>query len=320
MSILVYSGLPGSGKTVRSLEWVAEDPQHRLRVNFDDLRVELFGCKGPSYFNQPGKVVREREVTVKQEAEHRASEWLKENRIENSIVVDNTNLTERARSMWVELGECLGIPVEQSDIDTPIAECVRRDRLRQGDDRVGRAIIERMALTTGWIDWADEEVYPFKQFVLVDIDGTLSDPTHRLHHVRDKFKTELAAGEVGPFKPRWDKFHAEVDKDPPKPAIIDLVKALSVYYNIIIVSGRSPEYGCGLKTEDWLDQHLGQGIYQHLFMRQAGDYKPDFEHKQEILDLLPKDRIAFVIDDRDQVVRMWRENGLTCLQCAPGDF
>jgi len=55
-------------------------------------------------------------------------------------------------------------------------------------------------------------------------------------------------------------------------------------------------------------------------MRQAGDYKPDYEHKKELLDLLPKDRIAFILDDRDQVVNMWRENGLTCLQVDAGAF
>ncbi|WP_442934833.1 phosphatase domain-containing protein [Nitrincola sp. A-D6] len=27
-----------------------------------------------------------------------------------------------------------------------------------------------------------------------------------------------------------------------------------------------------------------------------------------------------VLDDRDSVVNQWRTLGLTCLQCAPGDF
>jgi hypothetical protein len=27
-----------------------------------------------------------------------------------------------------------------------------------------------------------------------------------------------------------------------------------------------------------------------------------------------------VLDDRDAVVKGWRNLGLTCLQCAPGDF
>jgi hypothetical protein len=31
-------------------------------------------------------------------------------------------------------------------------------------------------------------------------------------------------------------------------------------------------------------------------------------------------QVRGVLDDRDQVVRMWRDLGLTCAQVAPGDF
>lgn len=31
-------------------------------------------------------------------------------------------------------------------------------------------------------------------------------------------------------------------------------------------------------------------------------------------------KILFVVDDRDQTVNMWRNNGITCLQCDKGDF
>jgi hypothetical protein len=31
-------------------------------------------------------------------------------------------------------------------------------------------------------------------------------------------------------------------------------------------------------------------------------------------------RILFVVEDRSRVVKMWRSEGLVCLQCAPGEF
>lgn len=328
MAILLLSGLPASGKSTYAHKWIAEDPDHRRRINWDDLRVEMFGCKGATYFSQPSKYVRECEAKVKEESEEIATNFLKANPIEHSVVIDNTNLTDRHKGIWQEIGRNLGVPVETHEMDTPVARCIDRDRRRKGDDRVGRAVIDRMALTTGWIDWNDEEIYSRQRFVIVDIDGTLSDATHRQHYVRQPPDAALARiGASGAkWHPNWQAFHAEVDKDPPKPVIVELVKWLSQSYHIIIVSGRSPDYGCGIKTEDWLDQHLstdgipGCELYEHLFMRAAGDTKPDYEHKQEILDLLPKHRIAFVLDDRDQVVRMWRKNGLTCLQCADGNF
>ena len=56
-------------------------------------------------------------------------------------------------------------------------------------------------------------------------------------------------------------------------------------------------------------------------MRQDGDFRRDDIVKQEILDkYIDKDRVLFVLDDRDQVVDMWRRNGLTCFQVAEGDF
>ena len=37
------------------------------------------------------------------------------------------------------------------------------------------------------------------------------------------------------------------------------------------------------------------------------------EQKADILKYLPKEKIAFVIDDRPSVIRMWRENGLSVI-------
>ncbi len=59
-----------------------------------------------------------------------------------------------------------------------------------------------------------------------------------------------------------------------------------------------------------------------IFFRRAGDFRADDEVKREIWKehIQPHYRVLFVVDDRDRVVRMWREEGLVCLQCAPGDF
>ena len=38
------------------------------------------------------------------------------------------------------------------------------------------------------------------------------------------------------------------------------------------------------------------------------------------LALIDKDDVFAVFDDRQQVVDMWRSNGLTCFQVADGDF
>jgi hypothetical protein len=57
-------------------------------------------------------------------------------------------------------------------------------------------------------------------------------------------------------------------------------------------------------------------------MRKSGDLRKDSIVKQEIYEqfILNQYNTAFVLDDRDQVVRVWRDLGLTCLQVVYGDF
>jgi hypothetical protein len=57
-------------------------------------------------------------------------------------------------------------------------------------------------------------------------------------------------------------------------------------------------------------------------MRKQGDFRRDSIVKKEIYDndIKGKFDVEFVLDDRQQVVDMWREIGLKCLQVAPGNF
>lgn len=132
--------------------------------------------------------------------------------------------------------------------------------------------------------------------IIVDIDGTLA-----------------LKGDRGPFD--WQK----VDKDLPNETIILLVKAMrATGLHVILVSGRKEQ--CREKTLTWLWEN--QVPFQHLFMRADDDNRSDTILKNEIFENNIKDHyeIFCVLDDRNQVVDMWRNLGLTCLQVAPGDF
>jgi hypothetical protein len=50
-------------------------------------------------------------------------------------------------------------------------------------------------------------------------------------------------------------------------------------------------------------------------------FMPDEILKKEMLDtFINKDEVFLVVDDRDKVVKMWRDLGLNTFQVAPGDF
>lgn len=136
--------------------------------------------------------------------------------------------------------------------------------------------------------------------VIFDIDGTLSDPSHRLHFLADK---------------DWDAFYNECDKDPVVSHIAFLAKELAKEHKIFLFTGRPEKVR--VKTEKWLLDNLIP--YDRLFMRKDGDYRPDYEVKAEMLKSLNLP-IWFAVDDRDQVVKMYRNNGILCMQCKEGNY
>jgi len=155
-----------------------------------------------------------------------------------------------------------------------------------------------------------------KDTIICDLDGTLANCEHRVHHVRNKPKN-------------WDAFYAGVKDDTVNETVLQVLERFAdgcedpfygiPNFNIIFCSGR-PER-CREDTENWLHkQGFPRGTYK-LFMRKDGDYRADYIVKQEIYDNQIKGTdVLFVLDDRQQVVDMWRRNGLVCFQVAEGNF
>ena len=108
--------------------------------------------------------------------------------------------------------------------------------------------------------------------------------------------------------------------DIPNPPVVALYHTLwnADEYELILVSGRGEENR--RITEQWLVWN--EIPFNTLLMRPKGDFRPDTEIKQEILQTLRQQgkSILFAVDDRQSVVNMWRANDVTCLQCAKGDF
>jgi hypothetical protein len=73
-------------------------------------------------------------------------------------------------------------------------------------------------------------------------------------------------------------------------------------------------------TQEWLQKH--DQYYDLLLMRKDRDYRQDAVIKEEIyrLHIESKFDVIFCVDDRKQVVDMWRKLGLVCLQCDEGEF
>ncbi len=142
-----------------------------------------------------------------------------------------------------------------------------------------------------------------KDTVIVDIDGTLANVQHRLHHLK------------GPGKKNWKKFFREMSADEPVEVVVKWVNALTPEYRTILITGRPEEYR--RETEAWLERHGIQ--YDKLFMRRDGDHRPDTVVKQELLDRVGRERVAFVIEDRPPVCDMYRRCGVRVFQVSSGE-
>ena len=64
-------------------------------------------------------------------------------------------------------------------------------------------------------------------------------------------------------------------------------------------------------------ERLWNAVVHFIPEKQKADAAIDFV---KCLDDIGVDNVAMVFDDRNQVVDMWRQNGLTCFQVADGDF
>lgn len=143
---------------------------------------------------------------------------------------------------------------------------------------------------------------------IFDIDGTLANRDHRLHHVMGENKD-------------WGSFFTECHLDTPYNHILKLALDLqkSGAANILFVTGRPWAYRS--KTAEWL-KNAGLNVERNLLMRADSDRRPDHLVKLDILEVLKNIgfEIIMAFDDRNSVVKMWRENGVPCAQVQEGYF
>lgn len=301
--LTIVRGISGSGKST----WARQ--QNGVVISRDDYRHNLLFPEIPSeeYYKADKETFSRRENMITIMTEGAIANLLKSG---FDVIVDNTNVEWKYVKAFAKIGYRYGAEVEVKVFDVDLNEAIARD-IRRGEtggrfvgEKVIRTQHERFKHTKSK---TLEQVAPVKPYdgtpgkpkaFLIDIDGTLA-------HMRDY---------RGPFD--W----ANVGLDDVDEVIAYLANSIVEGSGMaaIVMSGR--DESCREQTEVWLDKH---GIWHdELFMRSEGDMRPDNIIKVELFDKYVRDNfdVHFVIDDRQQVVDMWRRMGLTCLQVAEGDF
>lgn len=164
-----------------------------------------------------------------------------------------------------------------------------------------------------------------KGTLFCDIDGTIADLAHRRVYVASKPKN-------------WPAFEKNMHLDAPIPHVIDAVRRMhAAGWTVVMCTGRGAQNKD--VTEQWLKDN--DVPYHAIYTRplyeidpETGspkltkknkaqrDYRRDDIVKAELLAQARADGYDpdVVFDDRDQVVAMWRVEGVPCVQVAEGNF
>lgn len=125
IQVVIVRGLQGSGKSTWAKNWVKEDPEHRIRINWDDIRVMM---GGEDCYWVPN---REKIPFLNRVMDNMLATAFEHN---IDVVIDNMNLNPKTlRSIYYTIAGTTSKDVQifYKNILTPIEECIKRDAQRE---------------------------------------------------------------------------------------------------------------------------------------------------------------------------------------------
>lgn len=290
--MILTIGVPGCGKSTWAGKLCARKTQF-VEVNRDKLRRSI------GKFSPNEKIQSTKELEGRVTSAHRMEIF---NALSNghSVVVSDTNINPDTRADLERVAKDFQVPIfykhfkESTDYDV----LMHRNATRPEVDRVPNKVVRDFYIRYREQNFKKAKKDPTKWIgYIFDIDGTLADHT----------------GLRSPYD--WKS----VGKDRCFEDVATMARTLHESgYAIIMLSGR--DGSCRQETIDWLDEN--QIPFHELHMRPAGNSMKDSIVKYDLFKefVEPNYDIFGVFDDRQQVVDMWREIGLRCFQCAPGQF
>lgn len=296
--LILTRGIPGSGKSTWAKAWVAEDPEHRVRLNWDDMRNMM----GPYWVPSREPINKHMLWAGLNMAAYCTRPY--------DIVIDNMNLNPKDWKQYEEWITTYNQSMNSDETNTQyvlefkdffisLDECIRRDTMRANP--IGEKTIKdiwrryKHFIQTSEVERLVENLRPYTnkpKCVIVDMDSTMCFNVTK----RPWYGEGAAEGMIN---------------DVPNQGVVDLVKALQNTYPIIVVTGRDTSQA--KVTKQWLANH---GIApEEFYFRTEGDYRKGVEVKTELINqVLDKYDIVTVFEDCEPIVKAFRAMGLTVLQ------
>ena len=289
--ILILKGPPGSGKSCYAREFIKGRIDWVI-VNRDSLREG----RGDYWVPEQEDYISDLEEFSIRQAIKRGY----------NVIIDATNLNPKTLDKWDKIAQETNSIIKLQEFYVPFKVALERDKNRERS--VGEKALKRF-YQQYYPDRYNAEIaqvdnrYILEQdktlpsCVIVDCDGTIC-----LHQGRNPYDL------------------SKVSTDKPNDPLIDLIRILSGSIDIIFFSGREGTEQCRKDTAKWLNDNVG--ISYKLYMRSEKDYRSDEIIKEELYNKYIKDKYycIAIFDDRDRVIKKWREMGLLACQVYYGDF
>ena len=287
--ILILCGPPASGKSTYAREFIKGKTDWVI-VNRDSLR------EGRGEYWVPSQ---EDYISDLEEFSIRAA--IKRN---YNVIIDATNLNPKTQEKWRKIATETKSSIEFKEFYIPYKEALERDKNRERS--VGEKVLKNFYLKYYPDKYAEEisdKRYILKQnkslpkCIICDLDGTLC-----LHQGRSPYDL------------------TKVSEDKPNDPLVDLLRVLSGSIDVIFFSGREGTKQCREDTAKWINDNVN--IPYQLYMRKEKDYRPDEVIKEELYNEIIKDNYycVAIFDDRNRVIKKWREMGLLACQVYEGNF
>ena len=301
LQILILVGAPGSGKTTFARYFLRTEANW-MRLGRDDFRAMQFVPVG----NLPNH-----EEHLISELTDAAIEALLYKRC--NVLIDATHCRKRYIDHYIErFNHLADISFKLFDVDavTLAERCSKR--FQSTGKLIPRGtlkkFIKELELLKQEFDFAPRPKIAFEipvvrpdanlpKAIICDLDGTLAIMCNR-----------------NPY----DATHCDQDALN-EPVAKVLNSFFDIGYKILLVTGREERFR--KPTLRFLEKNNIE--YHELWMRKTKDTRKDAIIKREIFDaeIAGKYFIEFVLDDRNQVVEMWRkELKLPCFQVNYGNF
>ena len=293
--IIVLQGVPASGKSTWAKKYVKEHPDTVI-VCRDSIREGTGTYWNPDHEDYISTI---EELSIRTAITAGLD-----------VIIDSTTRNPKTIEKWNGIAKSTDSEIEFKLFEISYEEALARDerRKKEGGRAVGKDVIRRFFKNyfpeklSKFVDdrLVKQPDYSLPSVVICDIDGTVALRTGRSPYDLTKVSEDT-------FDPRMNGL---------------LCDLMGTGVKIIFVSGREGTEQCMRDTKRWIQKNIGDSRDWDIIFRTEGDHRNDAIIKEEIYEQYIKDKynVVAVFDDRDRVVKMWRDKGLLCCQVYYGDF